>query len=377
MSSEFVKRLLEEHPPGSYFFRGLDVEGVTAVYFRADKEHFLRMLSHDYAVAVLRRDEAVRKRVSEAYRVLASWLDWPEPPWLSLERSVVEAGGGLSASRSAVKEITEATVETAFKSYEEKIRVDGWRIKEDETVYDGERRGLLLDEESEEANLFWSEVQRWSDFETALYRLMWDEDLRLRDRTTLWFVLKLQRRVRGFMYGLECTSLNSPWANYVLDSIIEDRFEFWSDLALNYVEAAFLQIEDTTRIQAPGPFLAEDVAAMAVMAACEVWPQPLKTRDFILNNLKDRELADLYDLAIRGPPEYKITTSLELLWKPFEELPEEQRRSLKRMREASNDFIAYMLEYAADIIKERRQRVKRGELKTFREGELAPGQRPT
>lgn len=359
MSAEkFVSSLLARHPPGRYLLlRGGDPESIADKYFKMDREKYLAMLRHDYTVALLRRSGEDLGRVKEAYRLLNSWLDWGEPPWSSLDKKT-EGGRNLKAAEDEVKKWAEEAAETLFNIYREEIEVEGWRDRPGETIWDGVQRGLLTGGETP----FRKEWERWTELEMQLKKMVWDENLRTKDRVGLWFARKLLEHVRIFQYSKQHIPVpETVWPEEVLRWIIEGEYDSWVDLSYLYIDAAFMEIHDKIRLKIPGPYLVEDLIIMAAMAVEGVDPRGHSLSDLqryledFARRVEDEELIELYRTARGGSTNFKIYESMFL--EP-DKIPEEQRKILKKMEEASNDFIVYTVQYIWDIAFERMMKKK-------------------
>lgn len=351
-AEEFVSSLLVKYPPGRYLLLGGgDSESIANKYFKMDKEKYLAMLRHDYTVALLRRSWGDLGRVKEAYRLLNSWLSWGKPPWSSLDK---ETGGGRNLKEEAVVEKwAEEAAETLFNIYREEIMVEGWRNGPSETIWDGMQRSLLTEGETP----FRKEWERWAELEMQLKKMVWGENLRTRDRVALWFARKLLEYVRIFQYSKQYVSkLESIWPSEILEWIIKGGYDSWVDLSYLYIDAAFMEIDDKIRFKIIGPYLVEDLVIMAAMAAEGVDPRGCSLSSLqrylegFARRVEDEELIELYRMVRGGSADFKIYESMFL--KP-DKIPEEQKEILKKMEEASNNFIVYMIQYIWDIAIER------------------------
>jgi len=364
-AGEFVEELLSKHPPGAYFFRGLDVEGVTGVYFKSEKVDFISMLAHDYILAVLRGDSAARNKVREAYRVLASWLDWDKSPWHELEKALESPEWSLKAARDEVKRLAEEASEFLFKIYEGEIRVDGWRARPDETIYEGGKR--LVGRSREDVKLYLAEESRWRELAGRLRRMLWRDELRLGDKVSFWLAKRLLSRVRRYTAGYRGNRMAELLEKRILQDLIEPCLDEWSSLSLLYIDEAFRQIDDVAHMEEETgwkntPYGVEDLIIMAAMAAEGIDPREhaksrrllAKIDEYLADFARrhdDPELLTLYDAATRLPRKsaYKLPLLLYTDYQPTEE----ERNALANMRDAEATFISYMLHYIAEILKER------------------------
>lgn len=352
-AEEFVSNLLGKYPPGSYLLGEKWADEIAEMYMKMDKERFMGMLRHDYAVALLKRDKSGLGRIREAYRQLASWFDWGEPPWINIEKAVGEKLD-LNAAADGVMKLAEEASNVLFALYREEMAVDGWRNRPDETVWDGLSRGLLADDEDAPFNV---EYKRWVELELRLKKVVWDERLRSEDRVALWFARKLLSHVRAYLYSKEHTArMEGLWLNRILKGIISGSFDVWADLTFLYIDAAFMEINDKLRLKIRGPYLVEDLLIMAAMAAEGNDPRGRSLKDLeaylegFAERVGDEELVDLYRKAKTGAGGVNIFKTAFLGW---DELTDEEKKAYEEMEEASNDFIVFILQYIAEILKKR------------------------
>ena len=374
-AKEFIEGLLSKYPPGAYFFRGLDVEGVTAVYFKSEKMDFISMLKHDYVVAVLRGDSAARNKVKEAYRVLASWFDWDKPPWHELERILEASGWSLKSARDEVKRLAEEASAFLFKIYEREIRIDGWRVKPDETVYEGGRRLVGRSREDEDVKLYLAEEGRWRELAGRLRGMLWKDEIRLGDKVSFWLAKRLLSRVRRYTVGYRGNRMAELLEKRVLEDIIEPCLDEWSSLSLLYIDEAFRRIDDVAHMEEETgwkntPYGVEDLIIMAAMAAEGIDPREYAKSGRLLAKMDeyladfarrrdDPELLTLYDAATRIPQKFAYRLLL-LLYTDYQPT-EEEKKALASMRDAEETFVSYMLQYIAEILKERERKIREKE----------------
>ena len=371
-AEEFIEGVLSKYPPGAYFFRGLNVEGVTGVYFKSEKADFTSMLAHDYTIAVLRGD-AARSKVREAYRVLASWFDWDKPPWRGLEEALEASGWSLKAARDEIEKLAEEASAFLFKMYEREIRVEGWRAKPGETVYEGGKR--LAGRSREDVKLYLAEESRWRELAGRLRSMLWRDEVRLGDKASFWLAKSLLSRVRRYTVGYRGNRMAELLEKRILQDLIEPCLDEWSSLSLLYIDEAFRQIDDVAYMEEETgwkntPYGVEDLVIMAAMAAEGIDPREqaksrrlfAKIREYLAGFARrhgDPELITLYDAATRLPR--KFTYRLPLLLYTDYQPTEEERKALADMRDAEEAFISYMLQYIAEILREREWKIREGQ----------------
>mgnify|MGYP006977941057 CR=1 FL=1 len=369
----FIEGLLSKYPPGAYFFRGLDVEGVTGVYFKSEKAGFISMLAHDYILAVLRGDSAARNKVREAYRVLASWFDWDKPPWRGLEEALEASGWSLKAARDEVVRLAEEASAFLFKVYEREVRIEGWRAKPDETVYEGGKR--LAGRSREDVKLYLAEESRWHELAERLRGMLWKDELRLGDKASFWLAKSLLSRVRRYTIGYRGNRMAELLEKRALEDIIEPCLDEWSSLSLLYIDEAFRRIDDVAHMEEEAdwkntPLGVGDLIIMAAMAAEGVDPREYAKSGRLLAKMDeyladfarrrdDPELLTLYDAATRIPQKFAYRLLL-LLYTDYQPT-EEEKKALASMRDAEETFVSYMLQYIAEILKERERKIREKE----------------
>ena len=352
-AEEVVAEVLRRYPPGGYLFGDAWADEIVDRFFKMDRERFLAMLRHDYTVALLRRDREGLARAREAYRQLSSSLDWGEAPWSELERAVGE-NLNLKDAEGEVERWAEEAAKTLFEIYRDEIAVEGWRVNQDETVWDGLQRGLLT-EASEEGRAFKAEWERWFELEMRLKRMLWSEELRTGDRVALWFTKKTLTHVRVYMYSEKHVSrLEDFWSKRILESIILDKYDYWLDLAMLYIDIALMEADDVLREKLPGPHIDPDLLAMALMAIEEVNPRSRSLRDieaFIEDFSKrtgDKEILEHYRAARHWARDFEIH---KYAFTEENKLPEKQREISERAKKAANEFFSDVIHYFIERLK--------------------------
>jgi predicted aspartyl protease len=295
LHSQDVREIVRSYKPGEYLFKGLAAEGMTNLYFKMEKKRWLSMLMHDYTLVVLRKDEDVKMKTKTAYDSLASTLNWEEKdPWHTVEDDPEGSA--------------EAAMKTLFELYEEKMRVEGWRERSDETIKEGDDRGLHS-EPSVMGDCYRKEWGMWDNLTSTLDDVA-EEARKARDRLTYWLTVKLLTIMQEYMRGkTERRGLygNDPYLNNVIEDVLagRDTVNYWEATSKMYVEAGAEMVDDFIERKLTGSTFAEDLFIKAIMAKLHVEPDSMEPRDFLVEFARDNEresLVELYDMAVLGPP---------------------------------------------------------------------------
>jgi len=323
---KFVREVFEQFQPGCYLIQGSYGEKRTS-YFKMDKAVWLSLFAHDYAIASFRGDAEASEELRRVYDELAKALDWPErEPWSKWD--LVELGWQAA--------------EALFSFYREKLRVDGWRGKPDEAVWEAEER--LLYAFGSIGDGFRRELGRWY----ALKRILdsFEAEVRPKDRVALFMAMELNCLVRRYINRV---SWRHIYVNYVLGSLVSgSALERWVDEALWCAYKAVRRFEDLS-LNPYVKFLDAECLnwmVMAAMAANEVDPysgDPQAYLAELAGRLGRRDLISLYNLAVSGsedgvPSDAFLSGVLE----HPSGLSEEERRALKKMFEAGRKFLGEM-----------------------------------
>lgn len=338
---EFARMVFERHPPGSYLM-DYSASDLVKSYFKMDKARWLEFFTHDYTVAYLRRDGPRMGALCEAYRRLAGMLDWGESePWRAIEQEPMRAA--------------EAAAKTLFTVYLESLRVDGWRARDGEALYEGIERGLGS-EPSEAGDACRREFGRWMGLESLLgeYAVEARGAQGTDKKVTHWFACRLNVEARLNLYGtrfcrgvfafrllyLDCVLQNILWGG--VDTAVEE--------ALWHTYIAARECEDHRLLTNIGSLLCEDhlVAAMMLLEGVDrrAYAFPRGGEKYLLdleNRLGRRGLASAYRETLYLDPDF-----YEIVFKRESELTEEQRQRRRMERNASEKF----LEEAAKVIRE-------------------------
>lgn len=353
-AEEVVAEVLRRYPPGGYLFGDAWADEIVDRFFKMDRERFLAMLRHDYTVALLRRDREGLARAREAYRQLSSSLDWGEAPWSGIERAV---GDDLKLENAVddVKKWAKEAAKTLFEVYRDEIAVEGWRVNQDETVWDGLQRGLLT-EASEEGRAFKAEWERWFELEMRLKRMLWSEELRTGDRVALWFTKELLIHARIYQHSRKYVGESEEvWSENILTGIIRNKYDYWLDLALLYVDVVVMEAYDNIRHKIPGPLVDVDLLVMALMAVEGIDPRgrSLKDIEAFLEDFSrrtgDEKILEHYRTVKYGGGGFRV---YEYAFIEMDKIPEDQRKILEKMREASKEFFSEITDYIEGALEE-------------------------
>jgi hypothetical protein len=325
---------LQTYSPGSYLFKNLKAEHVAERYFKVDRDTWLSMLTHDYTIACLRRDDEAKTKLKEAYSKLAEMLDWKDrDPWRKVEEDI--------------KASAEKTAKCLFELYKEVFRAEGWRGRPDETVKEG-IESRLLDEPSPTGDLYRSEYGRWVALKHASRGF--SADVRLKDRVAFWMGGRLEAEALWYVYGRGAYE-HITYLDEVLDDIIlGKKTDYWNDTSMWWVSVAVRSLEDHLVAGIIGRTEAEDPMAMACMALERIDPDPARVEEYLADlteRLKLRtirkalDLPKLYHRAKYGPMgrENVIEGSL---FKEWVEMDEREKRCRKAQMITGLVFVGNM-----------------------------------
>lgn len=332
---EFVRDFLRGHPPGGYLAG--PAEDLVKRYFKMDKAKWFELFTHDCTVAFMRRfmrrDADVMESLKEAYRQLAGMLDWrEEEPWVAVERAPAEA------ARKAA--------ETLFNVYWKGLEVEGWRVREGETLHEGVKRGL--DEElSDAGDAFRREFGRWYALEDVLNE--YEREVRFRDRAALWFACELEVGAKLNLYG---RTLRSCYPDHVLQHIISgDSAYVWLEEALWLIFLAVKMYDDGRRAgKWKGSYHCEDLLVWAMMWVEGMDPdevdEKLRMEERYLEGLGRPDLLNAYRVATGVYDEGIFGRA----FKPEHELTDGDLRVLAERRKASEEFFHKAIEKIGEML---------------------------
>jgi hypothetical protein len=321
---EYVRKVLEQQPPGAYLMSVASAKEAMDKYFKMEKNRWQSMFMHDYFLALLRKDEDMKSLLREAYGKLAEAFDWPEKePWTRIEENPLDF-----ASDAA---------DALFDFYAEKLRVEGWRSRVDEAVKEAKDR--LLKEPSPIGDKYRTEYGRW----IALKRILHDEleqELRLKDRVAYWETMEIETLARSI--------LRTPTARLptYMEGILREMLDGtgidhgW-DMSMWYLHKAFVEFEEHLDIKGYGSFDNEELLVMAIMAADGV--EPTEDEKKQVNYLKEvatrlnmPELVSLYYTSKFGPVPRKFFSGA---FKDWEEMTDDEKKFFEEQRKACQGFM--------------------------------------
>jgi len=322
---EYVRKVLEQHPPGSYKMSAASAKEAMDKYFKTEKTRWQSMFMHDCFLALLRKDEEMKGILKEAYTKLAEAFDWPEKePWTSVEESPTDAA--FDAANAL------------FSLYAEALRVEGWRSKVDETVKKAKSR--LLKEPSPIGDKYRTEYGRWVALGRVLHEL--EEELRLKDRVAYWEALEVEALARS-VARKESIRLSSYMEGIVKEVLGETGMDYQWDTAMWYFHKAWVELEEHRAIEGSyGSYDNEELLVMAIMAADGVKPttDEGKQREYlegVARRLNMPELVELYYTAKFGPRDLHVF--YKAFMKEWEEMTDEEKRFFEEQRKACWHFM--------------------------------------
>jgi len=324
-----AENLLKAIRPGAYLLSNGD--SVAMQYFKMDKSSWLSKFTHDYTVAVLRKDGSVEEALRNAYSKLAEALDWEEKNiWGSI--------------RGNLKLFAEKSVDILFNLYKEKLRVEGWRRREEAL---NQAKHSLLMEPSDAGDLFRMEYGRMLALAKALRDFA--ADVRMTDRVAFWTGEMVEEKILRELYG-DAAYEHLTYLDDVLESVIsgqavdgrEDASMWWACLALRSVEEHIAE-------GVVGRTEAEDYMLMASMAleGFEANPDPGVLEAYLadlVERLKLRtvksapDMLRLYYRAKHGPMGREDVVARSL-FKEWEDMDERERRCRVAQMTAGMAFV--------------------------------------
>jgi hypothetical protein len=321
---EYVRKVLEEQPPGAYLMSVASAKEAMDKYFKMEKTRWQSMFMHDYFSALLRKDEDMKSLLREAYGKLAEAFDWPEKePWTRIEENPLDF-----ASDAA---------DALFDFYAEKLRVEGWRSRVDEAVKEAKDR--FLKEPSPIGDKFRAEYGRW----VALKRIIHEElegKLRLKDRVGYLFALEIETSARSVIRN----TIRFPTyiENIIKEILDETETDYWWDMAMWHLHKAWAEFEEHKAVKDYGSYDNEELLIMAIMAADGVEPtedeeKQRKYLEEIAARLNMPELVSLYYTSKFGPEEPRVF--YKGIFKDWEEMTDDEKKFFEEQREASYQFM--------------------------------------
>ncbi len=336
-TEERAKQIVQMYRPGAYFFKGSSEE-IARAYIKMEKERWLRLAKHDYALALIRRDSDAASKLRKAYNALAQMFDWKEDVLRGVEEKVA----------TKPREVAEEAVESLFQEYvtevQEKTFMDfdgtkfplgAWRERPDEKVWEAIFR--LGEELTVRGALFREEWGLWRLLEDELSKMA--KEVRLGDRVAYWFAVRLGEKVRDCTtppeYEAEELKGVKPEEKEPKDIWLEDAIEdSVAGREVSYWEAeerTHLSRADYWRKHSTNVFYAQFAVKeviMALMARVHVDPRAGYDLEDFLKQVTEKvgipSLMKLYDEAMKGPPEYqRLDRFSEGYWEKVKPIHEE------------------------------------------------------
>jgi len=241
--------VLRKYPPGQYLFRGKSLDEIVDLYLRElpEKEWF-EWIMHDYVLAKFRHDEEKQKFYKRVVKEMARRMGYSQK-W------------ALGAFEM-FEDIRKSADYAAWKIYniaKQRLKVDGWRRSEDETVHDAPRQRILTKEESVKN---YEEFERWYEYFRGLMNIYNDYWWR-KDRVGCWLTRTVLAYVSREIYG----TFDAGW--YELDPLLEDEEaiiegrEETRDIIGLYVEDQLRTAEEMYRRRNVSP---EGISRLAILA---------------------------------------------------------------------------------------------------------------
>ena len=198
-----VWKVLRKYPPGQYLFRGKSLNEIVDLYLRElPEQEWFEWIMHDYVLAKFRHDKEKQRFYKEVVREMARRMGYSEE-W------------ALGAFES-FEDIRKSADYAAWKIYDiakQRLKVDGWRKSEGETVHDAPRKRILTKEESIKN---YEEFERWDAYWRGIIDIYHDYWWR-KDRVGCWLTRTTYKYVSREIFG----SFDADW--YELDPLLEDE----------------------------------------------------------------------------------------------------------------------------------------------------------
>jgi len=293
--------VLRKYPPGQYLFRGKSLDEIVYLYLRElpEKEWF-EWIMHDYVLAKFRHDEEKQKFYKEVVKEMARRMGYSQK-W------------ALGAFKM-FEDIRKSADYAAWKIYniaKQKLKVEGWRRSEDETVHDAPKKRILTDEEDKKNS---EEFKRWDEYWHGLMDIYNDYWWR-KDRVGCWLTRTVYAYVHREIYG----TFDAGWYENdpLLDdeeAIIEGREET-RDIIDLYVEDQLRVAEETYRRDKTDT---ETIAVMSILVLAAKLGYDVRDASAVMPTYHELEFAKEISEKI-GDPEI-----FELFKKAFVPMPKEE-----------------------------------------------------
>lgn len=304
-----VKEALQKYKPGEFLFKGVTAEEIADLFLKKLDEHtWTSMVAHDYLLAKLKKKDYVMSKMKEAMRLTALKMDHDLSQCLTL----------FPMLESDLKKWSALIPQTLFKLIRESLKVDGWRTREDETIYEGNEVRFLNDSPSDVGDLYRTEDQRWWELEYKMHQ-MYFEARKGGDRVSCWVIKNLLRYGVNFEHFGNTESTGyipidvDPYSDGLIEDFLNGRDEdvdiqaMTVQLHLNTVEYYTKELEKCLANEAydvvasPCSHMAEDaVFAVAAKLGWGTLNSSVKARDYaedLSKKLGDLEIKRLYEIA--------------------------------------------------------------------------------
>ena len=309
-----VRDVLYNYPPGQYLFRDKTLNEIVNLYLRElPEQEWFEWVMHDYVVAKFRHDGEKQRFYKEVVREMARRMGY------SIEWA-------LNAFE-IFEDIRKSADFASWKIYDiakQKLKVEGWRRSEDETVHDTPRQRVLSDEEDRRHSEEWD---RWFEYyrglESIYHNYWWKKD-----RVGCWLTREVYRRVNREIFGTS----DAEW--FDIDPLLDDEeaiiegLEETRDIIDLYVENRLRYLKE--RYEGSSDPDTEDIANQAILALAaklgydvrDAWGllYPEEKRYSLVKEISERigdpEILELYERAdVPLPRQDNIDAAWRLLTK--------------------------------------------------------------
>jgi len=309
-----VGDVLCKYPPGQYLFRGKSLDEIVDLYLRElPEQEWFGWIMHDYVVAKFRHDEEKQRFYKEVVREMARRMDYSEK-W------------ALGAFEK-FEDVRKSADYAAWKIYDiakQRLKVDGWRRNEDETVHDAPYKRILTKEESLKND---EEFDRWDAYLRGLIDIYNDYWWR-KDRVGCWLTRTTYKYVHREIYG----TFDAGW--YDLDPLLDDEEaiiegrEETRDIIDLYVEDQLRTAEEMYRKRNAG--VAESISRLAVLALAAKLGFDVRDPDIILSESTKWDFIKEVSEKAGDPEILELYKKSDASW-PTEENYEAARRLLTKV----------------------------------------------
>ena len=297
-----VGDVLCKYPPGQYLFRGKSLDEIVDLYLRElPEQEWFGWIMHDYVVAKFRHDEEKQRFYKEVVREMARRMDYSEE-W------------ALGAFEM-FEDVTKSADYAAWKIYDiakQRLKVDGWRRSEEETVHDAPRQRMFTKEESVKN---YEEFERWRAYWRGLICIH-DHYWWRKDRVGCWLTRTTYKYVNREIYG----SFDGGWLD--LDPLLDDEEaliegrEETRDIIDLYVEDRLRTAEEMYKRNKE--YYADNIAKLSILALAAKLGYDVRDPFAVMPTYHELEFVEEISEKI-GDPEI-----FELFKKAFVPIPREE-----------------------------------------------------